>query len=153
MCGRPSAFREVCLKYSGLSPVFRAQPKVKTPPTEAQSASAHQTAKPRRYTLTLAASPMLSREKRTILWPLACLCDKGCALMQQRPNPRGFSFKTLLLCCLFFAGCSLLRAERLPIKIYTSADGLGSSAAFTLARDTFKASGRRQIPPSGLEGT
>src|SRR6266550_5906509 len=56
--------------------------------------------------------------------------------MQQRPNPRGFSFKTVLLCCLLFAGSSLLRAERLPIKIYTSADGLGSSAAFNLARDT-----------------
>ncbi len=56
--------------------------------------------------------------------------------MQQRPNPRGFSFKTVLLCCLLFAGTSLLRAERLPIKIYTSADGLGSSAAFALVRDT-----------------
>ena len=56
--------------------------------------------------------------------------------MQQRPNPRNFSFKTVLLCCLLFAGSSLLRAERLPIKIYTSADGLGSSAAFALVRDT-----------------
>ncbi|HET8678353.1 MAG TPA: hypothetical protein VFO63_21305, partial [Blastocatellia bacterium] len=27
------------------------------------------------------------------------------------------------------------KAERLPVKIYTSADGLGSSAAFTLVRD------------------
>ena len=56
--------------------------------------------------------------------------------MQQRPNPRSFSFKTVLLCCLLIAGSSLLRAERLPIKIYTSADGLGSSAAFSLVRDT-----------------
>ena len=47
--------------------------------------------------------------------------------MQQRPNPRGFSFKTVLLCCLLIAGSSLLRAERLPIKIYTSADGLGAA--------------------------
>src|SRR5438552_1187537 len=56
--------------------------------------------------------------------------------MQHRPNLRGFSFKTVLLGCLLLAGSSLLRAERLAVKIYTSADGLGSSAGFRLVRDT-----------------
>lgn len=36
---------------------------------------------------------------------------------------------------IFLSAISTSRAERLPIKIYTSADGLGSSASFNLARD------------------
>jgi signal transduction histidine kinase/ligand-binding sensor domain-containing protein len=40
-------------------------------------------------------------------------------------------FLTLVL--LF--GASVLRAERLPLKVYTSADGLGSSATFHMVRD------------------
>lgn len=55
--------------------------------------------------------------------------------MRQRQTPRHFSLKTILLCALLFAGSPLLRAERLPIKIYTSADGLGTSASFDIVRD------------------
>jgi ligand-binding sensor domain-containing protein len=39
------------------------------------------------------------------------------------------------LCVLLFAVFAA-RAERLPIKIYTSDDGLGSSASFNLVRDS-----------------
>jgi PAS domain S-box-containing protein len=47
-----------------------------------------------------------------------------------------WSFKVLVLVSLTLAVFSVLRAERLPIKIYTSADGLGSSATFSLVRDS-----------------
>jgi PAS domain S-box-containing protein len=49
---------------------------------------------------------------------------------------RRLTLTSLLLCFVFLAAASLLRAERLPIKIYTSADGLGSSASLGLARDS-----------------
>jgi signal transduction histidine kinase/ligand-binding sensor domain-containing protein len=42
-----------------------------------------------------------------------------------------FSAAIALLVCL-----CVVRAERLPVKIYTSADGLSSSAAFNLVRDS-----------------
>src|SRR5438552_4631389 len=48
---------------------------------------------------------------------------------------RTISIRTLLLFCLFFVEFANVSAERLPIKIYTSADGLGSSASFSLVRD------------------
>src|SRR6266480_585564 len=41
-----------------------------------------------------------------------------------------------LLITLVLLSAHNLRAERLPIKIYTSADGLGSSASFSLVRDS-----------------
>jgi hypothetical protein len=44
-------------------------------------------------------------------------------------------FRALVLTSLLLAALSVLRAERLPIKIYTSADGLGTSASFSLVRD------------------
>src|SRR5437763_16492523 len=50
--------------------------------------------------------------------------------------PKHFVGVLRLIVTLLLLSASSLRAERLPIKIYTSADGLGSSAAFTLARDT-----------------
>jgi ligand-binding sensor domain-containing protein/signal transduction histidine kinase len=40
-----------------------------------------------------------------------------------------------LFILLLLAGALSARAERLPVKIYTSADGLGSSATFSLVRD------------------
>src|SRR3982751_552189 len=46
--------------------------------------------------------------------------------------PKFLFFLTLGL--LF--GVSLNHAEHLPIKIYTSADGLGTSASFNLVRDS-----------------
>ena len=55
--------------------------------------------------------------------------------MTQRQSPRNFLAKALLLFGLLLAICSPLSAERLPVKIYTSADGLGSSASFSLVRD------------------
>src|SRR5215510_14598550 len=39
----------------------------------------------------------------------------------------------VLVCCLSVFS---VRAEHLPIKIYTSADGLGTSASFNLVRDS-----------------
>jgi ligand-binding sensor domain-containing protein len=49
-------------------------------------------------------------------------------------KPVGCSRRVALLALLFcFIGVT--KAERLPVKIYTSADGLGSSAAFSLVRD------------------
>src|SRR5437763_8423657 len=50
--------------------------------------------------------------------------------------PKHFVGVLRLIVTLLLLSASSLRAERLPIKIYTSADGLGSSAALTLARDT-----------------
>src|SRR5215207_7604875 len=44
-------------------------------------------------------------------------------------------FLFFLTLALLFATMSF-RAERLPLKIYTSADGLGSSATFNLVRDS-----------------
>ena len=38
--------------------------------------------------------------------------------------------------CFWLFAASVAFAERLPLKIYTSADGLGSSATFNLARDS-----------------
>src|SRR5262245_41082274 len=46
---------------------------------------------------------------------------------------RRLSFLLLLL--LLFCASQNLYAERLPIRIYTSADGLGSSASFYVVRD------------------
>jgi ligand-binding sensor domain-containing protein/two-component sensor histidine kinase len=43
-------------------------------------------------------------------------------------------FLFLLTLILLFAAAAF-RAERLPVKVYTSADGLGSSATFNLVRD------------------
>jgi ligand-binding sensor domain-containing protein/signal transduction histidine kinase len=48
-------------------------------------------------------------------------------------------FAAKILCFLtlvLWLGAAAFRAERLPLKTYTSADGLGSSAAFHLIRDT-----------------
>jgi ligand-binding sensor domain-containing protein/signal transduction histidine kinase len=47
-------------------------------------------------------------------------------------------FRALICVPAFLLTFSLFvaRAERLPVKIYTSADGLGSSAAFNLVRDS-----------------
>jgi len=46
MCGRPLAFRPILEEFRAM-PFFRGRsPKFETSPTEAQSASAHQTAKP-----------------------------------------------------------------------------------------------------------
>lgn len=42
----------------------------------------------------------------------------------------------LALCLLLFLGCTRVLAERLPIRIYTSADGLGSSFVDYLMRDS-----------------
>jgi ligand-binding sensor domain-containing protein/signal transduction histidine kinase len=38
--------------------------------------------------------------------------------------------------CFLLLAALVVRAERLPVKIYTSADGLGSSATFSLVRDS-----------------
>lgn len=54
--------------------------------------------------------------------------------MSHRHLPPQLLFRFLSACLLFLV-CSGLRAERLPIKIYTSADGLGTSASFSLVRD------------------
>src|SRR5438552_8803669 len=48
---------------------------------------------------------------------------------------RTISIRTLLLFCPFFVEFANVSAERLPIKIYTSAEGLGCSASFSLVRD------------------
>jgi ligand-binding sensor domain-containing protein/signal transduction histidine kinase len=58
-------------------------------------------------------------------------------------RPQSASYKKfrlpgyLLVCLLgvFGFALALVHAERLPIRVYTSADGLGSSAAFGLVRD------------------
>jgi len=55
--------------------------------------------------------------------------------MLQGSKSSYWPFKVLVLLALTLAAFSTLRAERLPIKIYTSADGLGTSASFSLVRD------------------
>ena len=55
--------------------------------------------------------------------------------MKPRLPPRYFPIRILPGLCLLLMASSLLYAERLPLKIYTSADGLGTSAAFHLVRD------------------
>src|SRR5881394_3980888 len=42
----------------------------------------------------------------------------------------------LTLTAFFLFSAHSLDAERLPIKVYTSADGLGTSATFSLVRDS-----------------
>jgi ligand-binding sensor domain-containing protein len=55
--------------------------------------------------------------------------------MRSRRQVRSlFPFLLRIALCLLFAAASF--AERLRIKIYTSADGLGSSASFNLVRDS-----------------
>jgi len=51
-----------------------------------------------------------------------------------RVNPYCICLCALLAACLISA--STLRAERFPLKVYTSADGLGSSFVDTLTRDS-----------------
>jgi signal transduction histidine kinase/ligand-binding sensor domain-containing protein len=49
---------------------------------------------------------------------------------------RCMTIQALRLLCLFLAACPCLHAERLPLKTYTSADGLGSSFVTNLMRDS-----------------
>ena len=56
-------------------------------------------------------------------------------------KPENVKILRFILCCLFFSTVFLfasdsLRAERLPIKIYTSADGLGSGLVDSMFRDS-----------------
>src|SRR5258705_2893974 len=53
----------------------------------------------------------------------------------RRPHKHTGSIPGLLPVILLLLSSYSLRAERLPIKIYTSADGLGTSASFYLVRD------------------
>jgi ligand-binding sensor domain-containing protein len=46
------------------------------------------------------------------------------------------TLRALLCACFLLALAGPTAAERLPVKIYTSADGLGSSASFNLVRDS-----------------
>lgn len=54
--------------------------------------------------------------------------------MRQPPTTTAGALARILL-FLFFLATSPLQAERLPVRIYTSADGMGTSAAMSLARD------------------
>jgi len=54
-------------------------------------------------------------------------------MLARAPSQKAFC--RLLCASLLLSALVVVRAERLPIKIYTSADGLGSSAAFNLVRD------------------
>jgi ligand-binding sensor domain-containing protein len=47
-----------------------------------------------------------------------------------------FALNILFSAAVLFVFISIVRAERLPVKIYTSDDGLGSSASFNLVRDS-----------------
>ncbi len=49
---------------------------------------------------------------------------------------RNISIRTLLVLCFFWCEVGNVSAERLPIKIFTSADGLGSSYVNDLMRDS-----------------
>jgi ligand-binding sensor domain-containing protein/signal transduction histidine kinase len=59
--------------------------------------------------------------------------------VKRKCNVRSYAFRRqflLVLSLLVFTTGSPTLAERLSVKIYTSADGLGSSAAFKLVRDS-----------------
>src|SRR5205809_1116755 len=64
------------------------------------------------------------------------VCDKGFTAMVQSWKTRRWALRTFLLVCLAINAASTLRAERLPVKIFTSADGLGSSFIDYLMRDS-----------------
>src|SRR2546430_9192279 len=49
---------------------------------------------------------------------------------------RNISIRTLLVLCFFWCEFGNASAERLPIKIFTGADGLGSSYVNDLMRDS-----------------
>ena len=56
-------------------------------------------------------------------------------------KPKNVKTIRFIFCCLFFAtvfhiASDFIRAERLPVKIYTSADGLGSSFIDSMFRDS-----------------
>jgi len=55
--------------------------------------------------------------------------------MKRLPQSLLGAFFSLVVLCLLSAA-ETGRAERLPIKVFTSADGLGTSATFRLARDS-----------------
>lgn len=57
------------------------------------------------------------------------------SLFRQTNSGSVLKIVSAALCVLLFAVFAI-RAERLPLKIYTSADGLGSSASFNLVRDS-----------------
>ena len=56
--------------------------------------------------------------------------------MIQRGRTRRVALEALLSVCLGLTAASFARAERLPIKVFTSADGLGSSFVSYLMRDS-----------------
>src|SRR6266852_4818415 len=56
--------------------------------------------------------------------------------MTRREKTRRWPLRALLSVCLAVNAASVARAERLPIKIFTSADGLGSSFVNYLMRDS-----------------
>ncbi len=56
--------------------------------------------------------------------------------MMQRRKTRRVTLKAVLSVCLGLTAASFARAERLPIKVFTSADGLGSSFVSYLMRDS-----------------
>jgi ligand-binding sensor domain-containing protein len=48
----------------------------------------------------------------------------------------GFFGRTILLVVLFAAASSFVRAERLPVKTFTTADGLAQNAINLIVRDS-----------------
>src|SRR5918998_4285182 len=56
-------------------------------------------------------------------------------LFRQTNTSRVFGISFRVLCILLFVVFAV-RAERLPVKVYTSADGFSTSASFGLVRDS-----------------
>lgn len=67
-------------------------------------------------------------------WPRGGLCDNGSSVIP--PKNHWIVIRVLLLTSVLLAMANSAQAERLPIRIYSSADGLGSSFINYLMRDS-----------------